>query len=487
MSAEDNNLPVETDGIQAIIGTDIYVSGGETAHAQVMKVAWGDSTAVYRATTNTPLPVRVHGLTGDLARITVTGSVAGIGNFNVTNTESSPVYVTGGVRANVYGVTGAPPVNVTGGVYILGNVGISGTVAVTGGRLLNSSTDSVQVTGSVSRNWVLNNVDDNIRIWNHAGGTFIHTKIFGSNGTEIGASGNALNVNIIGAGISANVSIGSSVAVENVTGTVLRVQGTANGTPIPVSISTLPSVSLRTDASLNDLDTPLFVDSKLSSTSSLNLPAGLVNASNIERLLVANNPLDTSSLRTAAQWLSFLWDTVGGKSSSEVGTIQKKLTDAVSSLQNNKVSVNYLTDPFAFFLTFNLPTSSEFAITNFTRQKDFSVITRANGFLYQNKTNVDIYLISKAYMDSINLNDVCGTVGDTPSSPCPLNVRVANSGPTTYVFYITTGTALATNVLNGTYRIPSNGEAILPALYTHGFVLAAPTNPTTSGLLITAV
>lgn len=305
----DNNLPVPIDGNNsAYIGTDIYTYSGITAHAQVMKVAWGSDTTVTRATNDTPLPVRVFGLTGELSRLSITGSVSGIGRFTVTNTVSDPIYVTGGVRANVYGITGATPVGVTGSVSILGSVGITGTVNTTGGRFLNSSTDSVTVTGGVGRSWNLTNVNDNIRIYSHSGATIIPATLFSSSGVAIGASGNALNVNIVGAGISASVDIGTSVGVYNDTGTILRVQGTANGTPIPVSGTV--SLSTGTEISLDPTKT-VVVDAPVSASgivynSSFSSSPPAFN--NLEKLLISQNG---NNNHTVAAWLKFIWNSLG--------------------------------------------------------------------------------------------------------------------------------------------------------------------------------
>lgn len=275
----NNNLPVAVDGDQAIIGTDVYSSGGQTAHAQVMKIAWGDSGTVTRATTTTALPVQVYGLTGTLSTVTVTGSVRGLGTFTVGNTAGSPIYVTGGVVSYVQGVTNAYPVAVTGGVNILSSIGITGTVNVTGGRQLNSTTDSVSVGGTVGRNWNLTYVNDTIKVYGSDGGLTLPVKIMGANGTLIGASGDALNVNLVNSGFSASITFGAVVSVQNATATVLRVEGTANGTPIAIS----GTVSLSDDT-VTIGNSQVFVDIPASGITYAGNPVWPASAKNIEKL-----------------------------------------------------------------------------------------------------------------------------------------------------------------------------------------------------------
>ncbi len=477
----DSNLPVPIDGQNsANIGTDVYPISGGTAHAQVVKVAWGNSLNVNRADEDTPLPVKIFGLTGSLATVTVTGSVGGLGKFTVTNTVSDPLQVTGGVRAFVSGTTGGTPVAVTGGVYILGNVGITGAVNVTGGRFLSHTTDSVQVTGSVARGWVLNNADDNLRIWSHSGGTLIPSAIYSSSGVGIGASGNALNVNVIGAAINATVTVGATVGIDNAVGTVLRVQGTANGTPIPVSLSSLPIVSLN-DNGPNSTTNPLFVDT---TPSPVNIGSKWTNydaANGFEKLLIANK-LGGTVLHSAGQWLSFLWDAVGEKSSTEAGTLQKKLTDIQTTLQERKSSVDFVVDPFVFAISMINPGNNSFTINNIKNKVNIDLVTKANGFLYTNKTDIPVYLVSQSYLNQIGINDACNLVG---SAACPVGVSVSVTGTLTPDYTITTDSAIATQIKNASYEIPANQSALLPALYTKVFMLTAPTSGNV--LTITAV
>jgi hypothetical protein len=335
----NNNIQVAVDGNeQAIIGTDVYSSAGQTAHAQVMKVAWGNDSTVTRTTTTTPLPVQIYGITGTLSTVTVTGSVRGLGTFTVGNTAGSPVYVTGGVNSYVYGVTGAPPVAVTGSVNISSNVGITGTVNVTGGRQLNSSTDSVTVGGTVGRSWNLTYVNDNVKVYGSDGGLTLPVKIMGANGTIIGASGDAINVNMVNAGFSATVTFGAVVSVQNATDTILRVQGTANGTPIIVS----GTVSLSDDE-VTIGNSQLFVDLP---GSSITYAGGQIWPSGIKNIEKLFSYYESNAAYTIPWYLRELRYDIAAAGGG-TGSISNRLNQLVTDGSNVR------TAPFTGVRTFN--------------------------------------------------------------------------------------------------------------------------------------
>lgn len=323
----DNNLPVAVDGDQAIIGTDIYSSSGVTAHAQVMKLAWGNDATVTRATTTTPLPVQVFGLTGNLATVTVTGAVRGLGIFNVGNTSGSAIHVTGGINAFVYGVTGASPVAVTGGVSVTNSIGITGTVNVTGGRYLSQTTDSIIVGGTVARSWYLSNGTDNVKVYAADGGVTLPIRIIGADGTPIGNSGGALNVNLVNAGFSASVTFSGILGVINSAGTVLRVEGTAGGTPVPIS----GSVSFIDGAQVTIANNPLAVDILPSQLTIAGNPSFPATAKNIEKLFMYYEggyaysiPWYLRALRYDLGW------------EGPTGSVAKRLNELVTDGSNNR-------------------------------------------------------------------------------------------------------------------------------------------------------
>ena len=477
----DSNLPVPIDGQNsANIGTDVYPISGGTAHAQVVKVAWGNSLNVNRADEDTPLPVKIFGLTGSLATVTVTGSVGGLGKFTVTNTVSDPLQVTGGVRAFVSGTTGGTPVAVTGGVYILGNVGITGAVNVTGGRFLSHTTDTVQVTGSVARGWVLNNADDNVKIWSHSGGTLIPSAIYSSSGVGIGASGNALNVNVIGAAINATVTVGATVGIDNAVGTVLRVQGTANGTPIPVSVNGVPSVYLRDDATLISTNNPLYVDSTPTQLIIGSIPTSMASANNIEKMFVANNPRTANqagTLHTAAQWLSFLWDSVGEKGSTEAETIQTKLTTLINTFSGGSATVKNKLD-----INPTGPKIKKYSLSAYVSPlvsdstKTSYLPNASNGYMYINQSTTDSILLTSDEF----LIDVLGPQCYYALTNCPSGVSKDAEG----VVILSTAAAQLL-VENGGYILGPDNEIFLPIKFTRFFLIN--TNLSTTGTLTVVV
>lgn len=315
----DNNLPINIDGLDFSIGTDVYQNNGVTAHAQVVKIAWGDDETVTRATAGTPLPVQVYGITGNTPIITVTGSVRGLGNFGITNTAATPIYVTGGVAAYVYGITGATPVAVTGSVNILSDVGITGIVNVTGGRRLDQSIDSILIGGTAARNWNLTS-QDVVRVLGADAGTYVPARIVGaSGGTEwatIGACGDALKVAIVNTGFSASITFGAVVSVQNNGGDALRIQGTANGTPINVQFPVIPDVNIANTDSVFLVNTPpsSAYPPENFSLQNQQLYYGFDRSSphwgamnNLERLLLGAKPT-TNVYHTVGQWLGYIWE-----------------------------------------------------------------------------------------------------------------------------------------------------------------------------------
>lgn len=474
----DNNLPIAVDdGNQAIIGTDVFVTSGITAHSQVVKVAWGNESTVTRTTPTTPLPVQVYGLTGNLSRITVTGSVYGLGVFTVGNTAGSPLNVTGGIRSFVIGMTGATPVAVTGSVIIGSSVGITGTVNVTGGRILDWAMDKVEVTGSLGKSWNLSNLTDSIQVYGPAGSTHVFSRLVASNGTEIGVSGNALNVNVIGAGISANVTIGSSVQVENIPGSVLSIQGTGNGIPIPVSGTV--SLSANTEVVLDD-SSPINVipPESLITYSASNQNANLLNS--LEKILLAPET-GTSKYHTISVWLRYLYEIMGGSSNTNTILYQlKSLGDGTSTVKT-KSSTNTTSNPkvFLYDLTGN---SGRYKVFSLFRAGAFGtdVLTAnlsTNGYLYQNKSTENIYLTSTSHLANI-VGSPCVAIG----TGCPVGVA-SDTLDVTVASNITNINGL----VDGCYILEPGTSALLPTLFDRAFITPTSTADVTAVLNVTIV
>jgi len=277
----DTNVTVDITGNTAAIATDYSTSGITNGHVQIVKMAWGPANSSSRVTTSTPLPVDIRTVTATLG---VTGSVAGLGNFRVLNglsgTSSIPLIVSGttsGVYApvqingNVSGVTNGIPLTVTGGVNIRGNVYVQGVtggieIGITGGRRLNSGTDSVTVSGTVGitgGRYLLPGYDG-VRVYGgNNGETMIPVTLRDGTGSSIGSSGGALNVNVVGAGITATVSVGAIVGICQAnqaiplfiagatTGPAVRIKGLGASDAVPVVWSTAMPVSVNGQVSVD--------------------------------------------------------------------------------------------------------------------------------------------------------------------------------------------------------------------------------------------
>ena len=244
-----DNIEINIANGTAVLATDYGTSGyGFTAsHTQIAKMVWGDENTSYRANEVYPLPVKLYGSTG--GNVPVSGTITGTGDFFVRTNPTIPLIVRGstfstdapvGITGRIQGITNGTAVGVTGYVNILNPVaiyGISGgtAIAVTGGRRLNSATDSVTVSGNVGiAGLSLSAASHSIAVYGSDLGGKVLTRVYGSDGTTLGMSGDALKVALVNSGINFNVSMASYVGVTNQDGP-LRIQGyTAGGTPVTV-------------------------------------------------------------------------------------------------------------------------------------------------------------------------------------------------------------------------------------------------------------
>jgi hypothetical protein len=288
MPDRDNNVEIEfvPGGNTGSVATDYPTSGVTNAHVQIVKVCWGEPSEANRVTTAAPLPVNV--ISGNT--LEVSGIVSGTGNFTVVNSNTSPFRIQGTtsgvavpVTGYVQGVTGGVAVGVTGTVTV-GNTfyyvqGISGGIpfAITGGRGLCAATDSITVSGTVgvTGGRYLLPAFDGVKVYNSTLGTTIPVQIWGSNGA-VGMSGSALNVNLVGAGITATVTVGAVIGISQADPTVplyvsgatagpaVRVKGALTGgavevgwsSALPVSISgSIGGISFSDVNMVNRLDT----------------------------------------------------------------------------------------------------------------------------------------------------------------------------------------------------------------------------------------
>lgn len=299
----DPNITIDITGNTAAIATDYVTSGLTNTHVQLIKLVYGNSTSATRVSANTPLPVQIY----NSSTLTVTGSVAGIGNTKIVNGLSGastiPLVVSGTtasgytpVQMNGYvqGITSGIPVGVTGYVYVRDGSRVQGVtngspIAVTGGRYLSYSTDTITVTGSVavSGGRILLQGTDSVRVYGSDGATGIQSRLYDGSGNLIGSSGGAINVNVTNAafGITATVSIGTLVGISQADQTIpffvagatagpaVRVQG-ASTEDVSVSWSSAKPVTVSNSVSINDINL-------LSSINALPVSAIKTNTDNI--------------------------------------------------------------------------------------------------------------------------------------------------------------------------------------------------------------
>lgn len=251
-------MPYTADNIEitiatgtAILATDYGTSGAvgfSAAHAQIAKMAWGDDNNTYRVSDATPMPIKIAGSTG--TTVPISGTISGTGNFFIRTNDSFPIRVIGstlssdarvGITGTIQGIANGTPVGVTGNVSILGSAVVIGTtngypITVTGGRRLNSSTDSVQISGNVGISGGLQLLAgiDSVSVYGPAGSTWIETNL-NVGGVALGRSGDALKVAVTNTGFTFSVSLSSTIGVTNDTSTSgLRVEGVCGGTPLTI-------------------------------------------------------------------------------------------------------------------------------------------------------------------------------------------------------------------------------------------------------------
>lgn len=246
-----DNIEIAISSGTAIIATDYGTSGSvgfSAAHAQISKISWGDENYTYRVGESYPMPVKIYGITG--TTVPVSGTIAGTGEFLVKTNPTSAVIVKGStfttdaavsISGRIQGITSGTAVGVTGYVNILNNVaifGVSGAtaIAVTGGRRLSSSTDSVTVSGNVGISGGLQILaaTDSIAVYGPNGSTFVETNL-NINGTPLGISGDALKVAVTNTGFTFSVSVSATTGVTNTQGP-LQVQGYTGSGGYPLTI-----------------------------------------------------------------------------------------------------------------------------------------------------------------------------------------------------------------------------------------------------------
>jgi len=231
MAATSDNYSIVTEGVSYTIASDfVKPSGaGETAHHQIVKVAYGANDTVNYVSNNAPLPVGLCGswtrydylggggyfsLATSLVGIGVTLAIAGIANAEAVGITVGTLTVSAtdlDIR-NLYGggsngsTSGADYVGVQGiaGAYPIG-ITVSAALPVTVASFSNlgvfgvSGATAVGVTFSTVSIRGLTAASDTITVYGGGTASTVSTGLFGFTGTGVApiyAEANALNVNI---------------------------------------------------------------------------------------------------------------------------------------------------------------------------------------------------------------------------------------------------------------------------------------------------
>jgi hypothetical protein len=208
---------------------------------------------VYGSTGNTISYIAVAGNTLGTTLVGVTGTIQGIsGGVEVGVTGS--VTIQGAMGTNsvlVMGTSMGATAHVNGETFGVGGFGIP--IAVTGGRRLDSAVDSVTVSGqvNVTGGWDMTSATDSVSCYGHDQGSKVWTRMFAGDGTTLGHSGDALNVNIINAGLTAEITVSATTGVTN-SGGALRVQGySGSGDPITIRGEVAGAVDVVSNSGVN--------------------------------------------------------------------------------------------------------------------------------------------------------------------------------------------------------------------------------------------
>ncbi len=329
-----SNISITTSDGTAILGTDYGTSGVgvSLAHVQLAKLAWGTESVTKRVSESNPLPIYIYGTTGS-ALIGITGTINGTGGaFPVRNIKDTYLVVGGPATGATYsynplqvtgyvqGATNGILLGITGTVRLSQNLNIQGVtngilVGISGGRVLNKNTDSVTVHGSIgiSGGLSLSAGTNSIAVWGSDLGTKVLTRIYASDGTTLGYSGDALNVNIVGAGITASVTINPVIGVTNGYGLPLKVCGSGVTTDAAVIVQG------RLAGGALEVGAVTAIPATVSGTVTIN-DTNIVNS-----LELTNKPLisNLASIKTNTNIISTINDKLN------TGTIQSKVTEIV--------------------------------------------------------------------------------------------------------------------------------------------------------------
>lgn len=326
MPDTNNNFNIEVANLTdsfAKMASDWHVitqnSGITSVHYQILKASFGNQLGSTRNDELYPIPTTIRSHSGPL--VGITGTIRATGSFASQNLSDNNLIIgtnntITGYRSipaigHIQGISNSKLLEITGFMifatgYTLYVQGVTNGsfMGITEGRKLNIN-DTLGITGTIglSGGTTLIAGKNSIVIRGHDLSDKIPVRFYGSNGQTLGLSGNALNLNIVGADLSIAYNIGTSLGVCNENGAALKICGSGIasspavviqgkmsggilevGTTFPVKISTTGSM---------DLDDALLINSIESTTKPLILNSILIKnntsqISNISQKITSN-------------------------------------------------------------------------------------------------------------------------------------------------------------------------------------------------------
>jgi hypothetical protein len=278
MGATSDNYNIVTSGTTYTIASDYVkpVGAGETAHHQIVKVAYGANDTVNYVSSNAPLPVGLCGswTTYNLANgiystiaTTVVGSVNPISVFGVSGGTAIGITVgtvavapssgvtfsirtlAGGSDASgdyiaIQGLSGGFAVGITAAsaLPVTGSFGITGSVAVygvSGATAIGITVGTVSIRG-------LTATSDTITVYGGGTASTVSVGLFGFTGataSAIYADNNALNVNVksFGVGIDGVTVSATNLDIRDLDYTTDDITVVGQGASDDASLATVPT------------------------------------------------------------------------------------------------------------------------------------------------------------------------------------------------------------------------------------------------------
>lgn len=288
------SILVNVHGGTAYVETDFGTSPlGATAHLPLNKLVWGDDSISNRVNESTPLPVQIMAVTGE--SLVVSGSLGASGFFGIENKVDGSTLHYVAIAGSTDGLT---PVGVTGTVSVSDGLTTGTSVNI---RALSSATDSVEVTGSI--NLDLNSGTDSIAVYGWDGGRYVNSILYGGDGTTIGNSGDAINVNLVNTGTTFTFTAAAVVGVTNQNGgaspeDALMIQGISGATPIAVKGRNGEAVEVvNTPGSAVAVTGDFFVDgTQIAKISEITRPSSIISGYTLAA--VSSTVLPSNALKT---------------------------------------------------------------------------------------------------------------------------------------------------------------------------------------------